>query len=385
MNTHDVLAFAIAQEAIRRVASAAMPWSEILSPTSYITSSRTWPVPDFVLVDPVSHITIGAEFKPPQQTKREYLTGLGQAIAYARDFHYGALILPTIADDGYPIAQHIASVMAEADLANAPIALLTYDPAVLSPGAPEFSELRFFGTRLHAPTTPAALDKSFFAKWREMSPQEMFVLLAASYNEMREPTSNSSTIRDRAFKVLWSDIQSGVVKHWAGGTRHYSDSQKNFVAVSKNYRNFLFHIGLTDSLGSLTKQGLEALHTGTLYGPWSQPFLDSIARAVLQAGKHLILFNAISEFQDAVAISLDEPTWLQRLEDDLENKGLLKRNPARHAVAVAQSSRQFLKAEKQLWRNLNLIIPRGQRVYHPGRGFIFNWSRITSLLQTSDF
>ncbi len=384
MNTHDVLAFAIAQEAIRRVATATAPWNTILSPTSYITSSRTWPVPDFVLVDPVSHVTVGAEFKPPQQTKREYLTGLGQAIAYSRDFHYGALILPTIADDGYPIARHIAGVMAEADLANAPVGLFAYDPALLSAATPQFSELRFFSPRTHAPSSAAALDQSFFAKWREMSPQEMLALLVASYDEMRNPSPGAGTTRDKAFSALWAAIQAGTIQHWAGGIRHYSDTPQNKVAVSKNYRNFLFHIGWTDPAGALTKEGLDALHTGTLYGAGSQPFLDAIARAVLQEGKHLILFNAVSEFQDAVATNLDEPTWLQMLEDDLENRGLLKRNPARHAAAVAQSSRQFLKAEKQLWRNLRLIVPRGPRAFHPGRGLIFNWSRITSLLQGID-
>ena len=381
MNTHDVLAFAVAQEAIRRVAAATSPWDSILSPTSYITSSRTWPVPDFVLVDPLSHITVGAEFKPPQQSKREYLTGLGQALAYSRDFHYGALILPTIADDGYPIAQHVASVLAEPDLVGAPVGIFAYDPAVLSSTTPQFSELRFFSQRLLAPSSPASLDKSFFAKWREMSPQEMLALLEGSYDEMRAPTSGNGTIRDKAFSALWDAIQAGTIQHWAGRVRNYTDSSSNKDAVAKNYRNFLFHIGWTDPTGALTKVGLDALHTGTLYGHRSQPFRDAIARAVLQEGKHLILFNAISEFQDAVAITLDEPTWLRSLEDELENRGLLKRNPARHAAAVANSSRQFLKAEKQLWRNLQLIVPRGGRAYHPGRGFIFNWSRITSLLQ----
>lgn len=384
MNTHDVLAFAIAQEAIRRVAAAAAPWNTILSPTSYITSSRTWPVPDFVLVDPVSHVTVGAEFKPPQQTKREYLTGLGQAIAYSRDFHYGALILPTIADDGYPIAHHIASVMAEADLVNAPVGLFTYDPALLSPTSPDFTEVRFFSQRLAPPTSTASLDQSFFAKWREMSPQEMLFLLASSYDEIRNPSAGVGTIRDKAFSALWDAIQAGGIRHWSGGVRNYKNTQSNKVAVSKNYRNFLFHIGWTESAGALTKAGLDALHVGTLYGPNSQPFLDAIARSLLLDGKHLILFNAISEFQDGLSAVADESTWLQRLEDDLEDHGLLKRNPARHAAAVAQSSRQFLKAEKQLWRNLGLIIPKGGRVYHQGRGFIFNWSRITSLLQGSD-
>jgi hypothetical protein len=381
MNTHDVLAFAIAQEAIRRVGTATAPWNAILSPTSYITSSRTWPVPDFVLVDPVSRVTVGAEFKPPQQSKREYLTGLGQAIAYSRDFHYGALILPTIADDGYPIARHIAGVLAEPDLANAPVGLFTYDPAVLSAATPEFTELRFFGQRQHAPAVAASLDQSFFAKWREMSPQEMLILLEASYDEMRDPSAGPGTTRDKAFAALWTAIQAGTVRHWAGGTRNYKNTPANKTAVSKNYRNFLFHIGWTDPAGALTKDGLDALHVGTLYGPSSEPFLDAVATALLQAGKHLILFNAISEFQDSAGTGLDEPTWLQRLEDDLENRGLLKRNPARHQVAVANSSRQFLKAEKQLWRNLRLIVPRGGRAFHPGRGLIFNWSRITSLLQ----
>ena len=78
----------------------------------------------------------------------------------------------------------------------------------------------------------------------------------------------------------------------------------------------------------------------------------------------------------------DEENWLIGLESFLEDKGLLKRNPERALAAIEGSARQFLKAEKQLWRKLELIIPRGARVFHPGRGFVFNWSRITELLQT---
>lgn len=382
MNTHDILAFAIAQEAIRRIAAGIAPWNMILAPTSYITSSRTWPMPDFVLVDPINKITIGAEFKPPQQSKREYLTGLGQAVAYSRDFHYGLLILPTLADDGYPIAAHVASVLAEPPLASAPLGLLAYDPAILSPSAPDFAETRFFTHRGIPPTSPADLDNSFYAKWREMSPQEMLLLLSFSFDEIRKPTGITGNIRDRAFDALWQAIQAGHVHHWAGATRNYQNTPKMKVAVSKNYRNFLFHIGWTENDGRLTSDGLDAMHVGTLYGDGSQPFADELARAVLLDGKHLILFNAISEFQDTIGSVTDEQSWLSQLEDYLELKGLLKRNPARHAAAVALSSRGFLKAEKQLWKKLGLIIPRGARVFHPGRGFIFDWARITGLLQS---
>jgi hypothetical protein len=134
-------------------------------------------------------------------------------------------------------------------------------------------------------------------------------------------------------------------------------------------------------VGALTKEGLEALHVGALYGARSRPFVDQIAKAILVAGKHLILFNAISEFQDTATGIGDEPKWLNALEEFLEQKGLLKRNPARALAAVAGSARGFLKAEKQLWRNLGLIVTNGARVFHKGRGFIFDWARITSLLQ----
>jgi len=110
-----------------------------------------------------------------------------------------------------------------------------------------------------------------------------------------------------------------------------------------------------------------------------------VAKAVLIPGKHLILLNAISEFQDSRPTHSDEGDWLDALEEYLEQKGLLKRNEQRAAAAVKKSERQFLKAEKQLWKNLELFIPRpprGKFVFHPGRGFVVNWSRITDLLQS---
>jgi hypothetical protein len=380
MNTHDVLAFAVGTEAVRRVRAGLGPWNAIFSADSYITASRSWPMPDFVLVDSDKRITVAGEFKPPKQSKREYLTGLGQAVAYARDFDYGLLILPTIADDGYPIAAHVKSVLTQTPFATAPIGVLSYDPATLSPASPSFTELHFFTARVGSPASPAALDQSFYAKWREMSPEEAFFYLSFSYDEMRKPASSTASIRDLAFNRLWSKIQSGKVHHWAGGIRHYQNNTKMKTAVLKNYRNFLFHLGWTESNGSLTREGLKALHVGTIYGAGSRPFLDALATAALVEGKHLILFNAISEFQDT-STQADEQVWLQELESFLEDKGLLKRNPARAAAAVSGSARQFLKAEKQFWRKLELIIPRGARVFHPGRGFIFNWARVTSLLQ----
>jgi hypothetical protein len=381
MNTHDVLAFAVGTEAVRRMRAGLRPWNVVFSADCYVTASRVWPVPDFVLVDSTNALTIGAEFKPPQQSKREYLTGLGQAIAYSRDFDYGLLILPEISDDGYPIADHVQDILLQSAFEGAPVGLLKYDPKTLSSSSPGFSEVRFFEKRIGEPSKRASHDQSFYAKWREMSPEEAFGYLSWSYDEVRSPSRSAGAIRDRAFDKLWKEIQAGKMRHWSGGVRHYKNSPEVKTGVLKNYRNFLFHVGWTESSGALTKDGLEALHVGALYGANSRPFLDVIAKAVLVSGKHLILFNAINEFQDGSGPIEDEGEWLRALESFLETKGLLKRNPARAEAAVAGSARQFLKAEKQLWRKLGLIIPRGARVFHPRRGFIFDWARITSLLQ----
>ncbi len=385
MNNHDILAYAVAREVVTQVRAGAKPWSDVLSPKSYVTASRSWPVPDFVVVDEDQKVVIGAEFKPPMQSKREYLTGLGQAVAYSRDFDYGLLVVPTIADDGYPIASHIASVLRQPPMVDVPVGLLAYDPGQLTPTSATFQHLHFFHKRADKPATRARLDDSFYAKWREASPQEMLALLDHSYEEMRHPSDPSKNVRERAWDRVWADIQAGKLQHWAGGLRHAKDTPANKIAVWKNYRNFPAHVGWVDAAGTLTTEGLRALHVGSLYGANSRPFLDEIAKAVLVPGKHLVLLNAISEFQDSRPSHTDEGPWLDALEDYLEQKGLLKRNEARAAAAVKMSERQFLKAEKQLWKNLELIIPRpptGKFVFHPGRGFVINWARITDLLQS---
>jgi hypothetical protein len=378
LNTHDVLAFAIAGEAVTRIRGADPDWTSAFSQSVHSTSARSWPLPDFVIVDEIQEKTTAAEFKPPDQTKREYLTGLGQAVAYTRDFDHSILVTPSISDDGYPIGEHIQQVLDQDIAVDLPIGLLQYEPADISPSFPKFTVLRQVRPRAQAPTHPASIENSFWAKWREASPQELGLFLEYLYEEGRKVDPVQS-IRDRAFDRLWVEMTQGRTRHWGGKPRKLTDGKQK-VGWGKNFRNFLAHLGWTAGDGALTGDGLDALHIVHLYGGESQVFSDHLARAVLLAGKHLVLLNEINEFQDTAGGFDSENDWLDGLELRLEDDGLLKRNPARHEAAERGSARQFLKAEKQLWRNLGLIVPRGKRVYHPGRGFIFDWGRITSLL-----
>jgi hypothetical protein len=382
MNTHDILAFAIAGEAVRQIRRGNAPWSDIFSTDVYATSSRSWPVPDFVIFDRKNEISIAGEFKPPNQTKREYLTGLGQTVAYTRDFHYAILVVPDTSDDDYPIADYLNEVLTQDVAAYLPVGLISYDPRTISSANSRFDLLHPLVTRAGEFDQSVSIEDSFWAKWRDISPQELSRFLEYLYEEGRNEDAEG-TIRDRAFNRLWLDIQAGETQHWGAERRNVSNTGANKIAWGKNYRNFVSHIGWSLANGKLTNEGLDALRIVHQYGSDSRVFLDHIALAVLLAGKHLVLINAINEFQDNSGAFEEENKWLDAVENHLEDNGFLKRNPGRHQAAVRQVARGFLKAEKTLWKNLELIIPRGSaggRVYHPRRGFIFNWSRITSLL-----
>jgi hypothetical protein len=377
LTTHDVLSYAVATSTIQDIRAQSPDWAHLFSPSAHIVSSRAWPQPDWVVVDETTGILLAAEFKPPAQTKREYLTGVGQAVAYTRDFNYAALVMPQYADDGYNIGQHVFDVLDQTLYDAAPIALMTYDPAVLSPANPGCNLIRPLTSRTAPLITSPNVTDSFYAKWRDASPEELGLFLEYLYDEGRAVNA-VGTVRDRAFDRLWADMVAGSTRNWSDNHRRINANHR--VAWGKNYRNFVTHLDWILPGGALTGTGLEALHIVHRYGHRSQVFLDLLARAVLLPGKHLVLVNAISRYQDGGPIPGVEQDWLDGVEQYLEDEGLLKRNPGRHSAAIQNVARGFLKAEKTLWRRLGLIVPRGGRVFHPGRGFIFNWERITGLV-----
>ncbi|HEU4701291.1 MAG TPA: hypothetical protein VFS37_02330 [Conexibacter sp.] len=379
MNTHDVLAYSVAQQIVRDVRAGSPAWSSVFSPSVHPAGARGWPVPDFVVHDTTSGATGAAEFKPPDQTKREYLTGLGQAVAYTRDFHYGILVVPDVANDDFLIGKYLQDVLTQSVTASLPLALVEYDARTLSPTHADLLIRRPLASRTGVPIGRPPVESSFYAKWRDASPMELARFLDLLYEEGRAAHPTRS-IRDRAFDRLWVEMTSGRTAHWRGQRRRMSNTARNKEAWGKNYRNFVAHIGWCGPDGKLTDRGLEALRVVHLYGATSRVFLDFLAKSVLSEGKHLVLINAINQLQDRMTPPTNESQWLDDLELGLENQGLLTRNPGRHSAAVQKVVRQFLKAEKTLWRNLELITPRGGRVFHPGRGFIFDWSRITSLV-----
>jgi hypothetical protein len=372
---HDALATAVAQEITRQTLAGLQPWATVFSPQVHLAGSHGWPVPDFVLMDHSSQATAAGEFKPPDQTKREYLTGLGQATSFTQGFDYSLLVVPDLADDGFPIADYLNDVLSQEIADDLPVGLVKYDARRLSTTNVALDVLRPLSLRAQGPTRRAPIASSFYAKWREASPMEIGRFVEYLFQEGRTVDPNR-TVRDRAFDRLWIDMTAGRTMHWQGSPRRISNTPRLKTAWAKNYRNFLTHLSWIGPDGKLTEAGLHAHRIVYLYDAASVVFTDELARSVLENGKHLVLINAINTIQDS-GVPPTEPAWLTQLEQQLENDGLIERNPGRRG-ALAQ--RQFLKAEKQLWRNLGLIVPNGARVFHKGRGFIFDWDRITALV-----
>jgi hypothetical protein len=377
VTVHDVLSQAVASKALAEIRGANSSWSHVFTPNVVIQGTQGWPQPDFIFKDVTTSVTLAGEFKPPAQTKREYLTGLGQAIAYTKDFNYAALVVPDSADS-YPIGNHIHDVLNQPIYASVPLTLLTYDPSTLSQSNPNYVMARALTIRTDAVPTPAKLAGSFYAKWRDASPDELGFYLNFLYQESL--LGGAGTVRDRAFARMWVLMTTGGVKNWSGQPRSVTNTPQGETAWGKNFRNFTAHLGWTMTEGFLTEEGLQALHIRHVYGADSQVFADLLARTLLLDGKHLMLINEIQQFQEAGPIASVEATYLADLELYLENKGLLQRNVGRHNAAVQGVARGFLKSEKTIWRNLQLISPRGARAFYPGIGYRFNWERITGLL-----
>ena len=109
-----------------------------------------------------------------------------------------------------------------------------------------------------------------------------------------DPTYRSTLRRSRN---MLSRI-AGNLHNWEGDVRVANNTPANSVAWEKNWRNFPHHVGWMEQDGKLTDLGLRAHHTALIYGAKSKMFAAVVARCSLLQGKHLILINAINEYQD---------------------------------------------------------------------------------------
>ena len=372
-----------------------------------VGTSAEFPSPDAAFYDPTNKVIASFEFKPPTETKRGILTGVGQSIAYLQNCNISFLVAPMRLED-FEIGSYLKELYANQIVGKIPSGLILYEnnaPAnvTLAHGVELVSENT---VRNRVPETDR-----FWAKHQDL-PIPLFHLILHYYylartsrSDMGDPFAacfkkefiSDTVLEDFLPKEFILDLSGTPIKTVAG-TKNIvhlekilnaarKQAQQNrrlaydrvfkaidttfvgdnyFNSIRKNYLSFMKHIQVIDSENTLTDMGFTLYHLGLVNGPTSKVFMDYFTREVLTTGHHLDLIIDIDTLRQK------HSDWtidyvLRQMEADYENKGFIKRNPNRQRAE--QSNVGFLKYERILWNALGLVDNAGT----------IQWKKITEI------
>jgi hypothetical protein len=373
---HNLLAHAAGKLILRQLQGGAAPWAtpRLTRTCGYWQGIADWPVPDIALQDTTTGATLAVEFKPPGQPKREYVTGLGQALTYLSSFEYSAIVLPSKSADGFEIASYLHQNLQEPCAVGLPVALFVYER---NPG--DETDLRpLLGLRERPgipPPPPSNVGrKVFWAYWRDLSQYDLFTLLQAM------DASDAANPYKYAYRRFWTKKMAvGLAQTWEG--RHRKPRARNSPSYKSERLNAFLstkHIGVVTSEGRLTEEGIALLRQGKVYGPSSVSFMNTLGRLVLDRGRHLDLILWVEEQQRGISRRRKRSAadFYHGLDLCLQSAGIIPRAPTRRPKPT------FLRDEQKLWNKLGLLVPSGRGGYfHAGLGIAFNWRAIISIME----
>lgn len=370
-----------------------------------------FPSPDASFYDATKKILVTFEFKPPTETKRGVLTGLGQSIAYLRNSNLSYLIVPQTLED-FRLGEYMSDLFSSQINGKLPIGLILYENnipinvslahnvSVLSE-TQSFSTIpsgRFWAKHLDMPIPLFHLilhcyylkkvehleEDAFAYCWREyIVPSKVFetlepcVIFDCEGNPIKTLSGkkNISFFEKRIAKI--NLIDNLEEKECAinklindADTRYIGDNYYN--SIRKNFVTFLKHIGVIDSIGSLTEDGFKLYHLGLVNGPNSKIFIDYFTQRILMTGHHLDLIFDLDIICNKHKGHKNMQQIRQLMEAEYEAKGMIKRNPNR--MSGEESRVEFLKYEFILWGALNLLI-KTEGIPE----ISFNWKKITEV------
>lgn len=367
---HDLGAEITGGYILSQIRKSSSSYKQVFSPSMRRIGDWGWPRPDFVCLDDSNSSTYALEFKPPMQSKREYVCGLGQTITYLNHHTYGGLILPEKADDGFPIADYIKGLLDSDVMNKCPISLFSYNQNYEVTILKAITE-----ARVGARTRPTKdIDKTFWCWWRDMSHFEVFDLLTLSfiYSEYE-----GDTYTDYIFPEFWKRLISGKTKTFEGQFRQVKESSMR--SYKQNYRIPFEQLGLWSSKeGKLTDVGFNLLIIGKKYGADSANFKNALAYLLLTVGHHIDLIQTIHDIQRNFIIPNNSLEFKQMLDGELTERGLIgKRKPT--AVTTDRKG-SYIRDEMKLWNKFGMINKRGNDYFFPNEGLDFNWERINEIL-----
>ncbi|SFC67188.1 hypothetical protein [Ruminococcus albus] len=373
---HDNLTTFYGDAILEKIRLGDKRFQQIFSSTITRCGGWDWPRPDYVCYDSTLNAKYALEFKPPFQTKREYLTGLGQSISYLQEYQYSGLILPYLADDGFKIANFVNDTLSSPEFKEVCTSLFAYDLSTKT-----IDILRPIDSqRKSAPKTTPNEIKTFWCWWRDLSHFEVYDLLNLSFMYTDEVGDIYS---DHIFPEFYKRMINKQTKQWDGTPRNKNFTSNSEAAEKQNSKIPLVQLDLwSSSEGRLTNKGFKLLEIGKKYGANSEAFKHSLAYLILTTGKHLDLINIIEKFQKVTTVPQKSSDYAHDLEVFLDNNGFIgKRKPGGIKTGAKNS---YLRDEMKLWNKFGLLLTKNTTQYFfPGIGYQFNWEQITNILRDS--
>jgi hypothetical protein len=404
---HHILAKIATDEVLSKFKKTEWKCANGLGQNFYrVGTSADFPSPDAAFYDSTNKVTVFFEFKPPSETKRGILTGVGQSIAYLQDSDISYLIAPIMLED-YQIGQYLTDLYVNQITANIPAGLILYEnnnPSKMNL-AQNVNELKVKVGKNKIPK-----EERFWAKHVDL-PIPLFHLILHYYY-----LSKTNQIVGDPFAKCWQermipstileDFKTANIKDMSNkpimtvaGTKEMTYLEKNILklkgsfnekrreleqmistqysgdnyynSVKKNLISFVRNMHMIDSENRLTESGFKLYHLGLVNGSTSKIFEDYFTKELLTIGHHLDL---ILDFESLMQknLSADANQIFTSMEIEYENKGYIKRNPNR--MNTDKSKVGFLKYEKILWKALGLI----------DANYAIQWRKITEICSLPD-
>lgn len=374
---HDNLATVCGDDILNRLRGGDSSIKQVFSTHIVRSADWDWPRPDYVCVDEDLKCSYALEFKPPQQSKREYLTGLGQSLSYLQKHMYSGLIVPTIADDGFHIAKFIANTLKAEEFKKVAISLYSYQPSDVYAGV---TLLRGIEEKRDTKSIKAVdIDKTetFWCWWRDCSHYELFDLLELAFINNN---TDGDIYTEYIYPVFYERMIAGKTKMWDGKPRKKTKSKSSYSSEKQNYKIPLSQLELW-SEGHLTDLGFRMLEIGKKYGPNSEAFKNALAYLILVNGKHLDLIKMIEQFQTTpgIVIPSESKRFLLYVEKYLTEKGCIgARKPS---AKTTDAKGTYIRDEPKLWNKFDLMEKSSKTDYFfKAEGYKFDWHRISDIL-----
>lgn len=378
-------------------------------------ASQSFPSPDSMLYDPTRNRKVAFEFKPPTETKRGILTGLGQALVYLENASMAYLVSPTHVE-GYGIGDFMESVFRNNIYGRLPVGLMLYhddeakDVEIRVDIAPD----------VHLVERRSRSEGRFWAKHSDLPLHGIWLLLDIAYSidglvdkrsMVKEilidkylfPEEHRNTLdvlpteimkHDGSYLFHMEKIKRKLKRQVDAGTKTEVDALEELRSDGESGRPdnrsdktlrawfpFLVQMNLWDDHCQLTEDGYELHKYGKIHGPNSETFKYYFSKLLLTNGKHLELIIEVEKLTRNQPFNTVDLA-ISHIRSKMIENGQFHENPNRSGEENASDySTKFLKYERIIWGWLGFL-PKGRNIpqYVPNKGFSFNWEKITNIL-----